>query len=217
MPTQCGIDEAGRGPVIGPIVICGVLVDEKDLPHLEAIGVKDSKLLTARRREALIKEITAIAKGIKTLIVHPLEIDAAVGSESINLNWLEALKSADIINALNPESAILDCPSPNINAYRSYVRERLDKKETTLIVEHKADLHHISVGAASIIAKVTRDAEIESLKKHVGIDFGSGYMADERTSAFLAQNWNKHPEIFRHSWAPYKKIIQSCHQQKLSS
>lgn len=215
MPTQCGIDEAGRGPIIGPIVICGVLVDETDIARLKEMGVKDSKLLTPRKRESLAKEIESIAKGIKTVMIPPVEVDAAVDGNHINLNWLEALTSAEIINILNPETAILDCPSPNTTAYKSYVRERLTKKDTRLIVEHKADVNHPSVAAASIIAKVCRDAEIESIKKHVGVDFGSGYMADERTVRFLKQYWRKHPEIFRHSWAPYKKLIHGNYQQIL--
>ena len=72
--------------------MCGVLIDKKDIPRLETIGVKDSKLLTPKKRESLIDSIQAIAKGIKTIIIHPLEVDAAVESDSINLNWLEALK-----------------------------------------------------------------------------------------------------------------------------
>lgn len=211
MPLQVGIDEAGRGPLIGPIVICGVMVDEKDIQRLHDIGVRDSKLLSPLKRERLVEGIEAIAKGIKYLVVHPLEIDAAVESDTINLNWLEAIKSAEILNALSPDTAILDCPSPNTNAYSSYVRERLNNKNMKIIAEHKADANYPSVAAASIIAKVRRDAEIESIKKHIGIQFGSGYPADERTVRFLKENWQKHPEVFRHSWAPYKKIVADNH------
>lgn len=215
MPTQCGIDEAGRGPIIGPIVMCGVLVDEQDIPKLQTLGVKDSKLLSPLQREKLVNGIEDIAKAIKTIIIQPIEVDAAVDSDDLNLNWLEAIKSVEIINSFKPDTAIIDCPSNNVKAYSSYLRDRVELKKITLIAEHKADVNYPSVSAASIIAKVTRDTEIEALKKHVGIDFGSGYMADERTARFLTSHWNKHPEIFRHSWEPYKKIVQSTRQQKL--
>lgn len=219
MGTLAGIDEAGRGPVIGPIVICGVLVEEKDNERLLNIGVKDSKLLSPLKRERLIDGIHQIIKDFKCLIVQPLEIDAAVESDTINLNWLEAMKSAEIINILKPQTAIVDCPSPNTQAYASFLLERLTDKKTKIIAEHKADANHPSVAAASIIAKVTRDAEIEKLKKHAGVDFGSGYPADERTVKFLKENWQKHPELFRKSWAPYKKIVADKHsgQKKLGS
>ena len=217
MATLVGIDEAGRGPVIGPIVICGVLIDEKDNERLLNIGVKDSKLLSPLKRERLIDGIQMIIKDFKCLVVQPLEIDAAVESDTINLNWLEAMKSAEIINTLKPETAIVDCPSPNTGAYASFLMERLADKKTKIVAEHKADANYPSVAAASIIAKVTRDAEIEKLKKHVGCDFGSGYPADERTVRFLKENWQKHPELFRKRWAPYKKLVEDARpkQQKL--
>jgi len=219
MATIVGIDEAGRGPVIGPIVICGVLIDEKDNERLLNIGVKDSKLLSPLKRERMIDGIQQIIKDFHCMVVQPLEIDAAVESDTINLNWLEAMKSAEIINVLKPEIAIVDCPSPNTNAYASFLLERLNDKKTRIIAEHKADANYPSVAAASIIAKVTRDAEIEKLKRHVGMDFGSGYPADERTVKFLKENWQKHPELFRKSWAPYKKLVEDNHpkQQSLSS
>ena len=85
-----------------------------------------------------------------------------------------------------------------------------------LVLEHKADLNYPVVSAASILAKVTRDAEIEKIKKEIGVDFGSGYMSDPRTSEFLKKNYKKYPEIFRKSWAPYQKIIGAKSQKNLS-
>src|SRR3989304_780405 len=100
----CGIDEAGRGPVIGPLVICGVLVDEEGEEELKSIGVKDSKLLTKKQREALFDKIKKIAKNYHLIIVQPAEIDLAVtGTDVKNLNFLEAKKTIEIINKLSPE------------------------------------------------------------------------------------------------------------------
>ena len=211
----CGIDEAGRGPIIGPLVICGVLMDEKDLPKLKDLGVKDSKLLTPKQRERIAAELKKLVK-YQLIVLSPQEIDNNVGGENgSNLNWLEANKSVELINILQPEKAIIDCPSPNTKAYHEYIAERLLHKKIKIVTEHKADVKYLIVGAASILAKVARDAEIEELKKHVGVDFGPGYMSNPITKAFLEKYWDKHPEIFRHSWEPYKQVAGLKKQKNL--
>ena len=200
----CGIDEAGRGPVIGPLVICGVMVDEKDIPKLKAIGVKDSKLLTPRRREQMAAQIEMVAKHAFQ-IVTPKEIDETLRSDSMNLNWLEAVRTAMIINELKPEVAILDCPSNNIKAYKEYLKVYLENKELDLKADHKAESKYEVVAAASILAKVMRDREVEGIRAATGIDFGSGYSSDPKTRAALEEVLEKHPGILRHEWATIKK------------
>jgi len=206
MVLICGIDEAGRGPVIGPLVICGVLINEKDLPKLQALNPKDSKLLTSKRRSELEKRIKQVVKDYKIIKVSPKEIDNAVESKTLNLNWLEAIKCAEIINSLKPNTVFLDCPSNNINAFSDYLKNYLDNKKTSLICSHKADQKYMVVSAASIIAKTTRDFEIEKIKEKIGIDFNSGYPSDKKTQEFLKKYHNKFPDIFRKSWASYKNI-----------
>ena len=110
---------------------------------------------------------------------------------------------------------MIDCPSTNIESYTSYLKERLNNKNIKLVVEHKADDTYPVCSAASILAKVTRDREIERLKLEVKRDFGSGYPADPKTKAFLESYWNKFPEIFRKSWASYKRIARSSSQKGL--
>jgi len=211
----CGIDDAGRGPVLGPLVMAGILIEEKDEPQLRKIKVKDSKLLTPKQRTALFPKIIKIVENYKIIVVSPQEIDKAVKKDDgLNLNWLEANKSIEIIEELKPDLAILDSPSNNIKSYKSYVQHHL-KHKTQIQAEHKADLNYPVVSAASILAKVTRDSEIEKIKKQIGIDFGSGYMTDQRTVEFLTNNCDKYPEIFRHSWYPCKKIDEMKKQQKL--
>lgn len=214
MALICGIDEAGRGPVIGPLVICGVLIDEKDEIKLKNIGVKDSKLLTPTKREDLFEKIKKIVKKYEILIVQPKDVDSFVESDHLNLNWLEANVSAGIINKLSPDKAILDCPSPNTRAYKEYVEKQLEKN-IEVAAEHKADVNYPVVSAASILAKVTRDAEIEKIKKKIGVNFGSGYPSDEVTQDFLKKNWNKYPEIFRKSWSSYKNFSEAKKQKKI--
>ena len=211
----CGIDEAGRGPVIGPLIICGAVIEDSKQQMLKDMGVKDSKLITPKRRELLAKELPKHVK-YQLIVLSPAEIDKSVNSDSgENLNWLEAIKSVELINMMNPEKAILDSPSPNLKAYKEYVAERLLHKKVELVVEHKADKNHPIVAAASILAKVARDEAVRKIKEHVKEDFGSGYMADPKTKKFLEKAWNEHPEIFRHSWAPYKKLVAMQRQQKL--
>jgi ribonuclease HII len=200
-----GIDEAGRGPVIGPLIIAGVMIKERD-QHL--LGeVKDSKLLTHNKRIQLGKQIRTNSK-YKIIEVSPQEIDKALESKKLNLNWLEAHKQAEIINELNPDKAIIDCPSPNCNKYEKYLRDLLKNKEIKLIVENKADINYPSCSAASILAKVRREERVYELKQQFG-DTGSGYPSDPKTKKFIKQNWRKHPEIFRHSWQTFKNIAKA--------
>lgn len=210
----CGIDEAGRGPVIGPMVMCGVLIEKEDEARLSEIGVKDSKLLSPTQREDMIEAIKKAAKDFSIVIVQPKEIDEAVESDNTNLNWLEADKQAQIIDELKPDVAYIDCPSTNEENFEEYLRKKLKHKDVKLVVEHKADFTYPVVSAASIIAKVTRDGEIEKLKRKHKIDFGSGYPADPFTKQFLEKNYNKY-DFFRKSWSSWKNASHKQSQTKL--
>lgn len=206
MALIAGIDEAGRGPCIGPLVICCYMINEKDMSLLQNIGAKDSKLLSPVKREKMFAELQKAAKGYEIIEISPAEIDAAVESETTNLNWLEAQKAAIMLNKLNPDVAIIDCPSPNLNAYKESIMKCLKKKTMELIIEHKAE-RHLPVAAASILAKVTRDRRIDEIKQKIGLDFGSGYPADPSTKAFIEKYWRNYPDIIRKSWGTYKAII----------
>ncbi|MCX6741998.1 MAG: ribonuclease HII [Candidatus Pacearchaeota archaeon] len=211
-----GIDEAGRGSCLGPLVLAGATFDEKDIQKLRELGVKDSKLLLPKQRERLFEEIKKIIKNYKILIIQPKEIDEAIdGNSNLNLNWLEARKTAEILNELELDKAIIDCPSPNITAYKNYLKKLLIK-EVDLIITHKAERFE-AVAAASILAKVTRDSEIEKIKKEVGINFGSGYPSDERTVEFLEKHSSefKNNGIFRKSWSTWQENERKKEQKKL--
>ncbi len=218
MSTICGIDEAGRGPIIGPMVMAGVLIEEKDEIKLENIGVKDSKLLTKEKRKDLFSQIIKIVKKYEISISDPKEIDKAVdGVNSLNLNKLEAIKSAGIINILDPNKAIVDCPSTNIGNYKKYLQSLIKNKKTELTVEHKADFKYVVVAAASILAKVIRDRNIDEIKDKIKIDIGSGYPSDPRTIEFIEKNHKKYPDILRKSWQTYKNLINRQNQTTLRS
>lgn len=207
-----GVEEAGRGPVIGPMVMAICAIDEEKISELEIIGVKDSKLIAPKNREIMFDKIKKLCQH-EIMIISPEEIDAALTDPNMNLNKLEGVISAKLIAKINANKVILDCPSNNIPAYRDYVTSFI-KKDIEIIAEHKADLNYIIVGAASILAKVTRDRIIEYYKKEIGHDFGSGYPSDPKTIMFLKENWNKY-DFFRKTWATYKKVAQSQSQKGL--
>ncbi len=205
MALICGIDEAGRGPVIGPLVIAGATIAQENVEILERIGVKDSKLLSPDQRKRMYSQLINALQSYEILIVPPFIIDESVLSTTgMNLNWLEAVKSAEILNKLNPNTAYVDCPSTNITAYASYLRNKLVNKKVQLVCEHKADATYAICSAASILAKVTRDTEIEKIRHQTGIDFGSGYPSDPKTIAFLRDYWDKY-DFFRKSWSSWQK------------
>ncbi len=215
MTLICGIDEAGRGPIIGPMVMCGITIKEEEVQRLTDLGVKDSKKLKPIQREALFDEIIKAVEDYEIIIVQPKEIDEALESETLNLNWLEAIKTSMILNKLNPDKAIVDSPSNNKEAYEDFLRTYLKGKNLQLQLEHDAE-RFAPVAAASILAKVTRDREVEKIKKVYG-DCGSGYPSDPKTRMFLQENWEKYPEIFRKTWASYKKVAKNKNQKVLGS
>ena len=212
----CGIDEARRGPVLGPMVMCGALIEEEDLPNLVKLKPKDSKLLTKEERERLYPKLLSVLKYYKIIIMQPNEIDKAVhGHDCLNLNKLEAHKQTEILNEFSPDKAIIDCPSNNIESYGAFFKKSLKNKKIELVLEHNAERYPL-VAAASIIAKVTGDREVELIKKQIGIDFGSGYMSDPKTVEFLRNNFERYPKLFRKSWFPYKDLMNQKFQKNLS-
>ncbi len=215
MVLICGVDEAGRGPVIGPMVMCGIVIDKAKEKQLSAIGVKDSKLLSFTMREELYDEIKRLVADFRICIVSPEEIDEAVFSRTNNLNLLEASKTAHIISMLKPDIAYLDCPTTNIESYVDYIIDQTKSTKTKIIAEHKADVNHPVVAAASILAKVMRDREIQKLKRKHRVEFGSGYPSDPYTRQFLASNYKKYP-FFRKSWSSWKNAAGRKSQMSLS-
>jgi ribonuclease HII len=204
-----GVDEAGRGCVIGPLVIAGVLVKEENLQALRQLGVKDSKMLTARRREALFPEILRLAEKHVIIKLQPKQIDQAVksGRKLHKLNRLEAEHMAQIINIMQPDEAQVDAADVLEERFKHHIQERLTTR-ANIISKHKADQLYPAVSAASIIAKVTRDREIAALAAQHG-DFGTGYLTDPKTTAFLKQllqNSDEYPDFVRKSWKPAKRV-----------
>jgi ribonuclease HII len=203
-----GVDEAGRGCVIGPLVIAGVLLKQEKMHLLNGLGVKDSKLLSPKKRETLAVEIAHLTEKHSIVKLSPREIDHAVesGRKLHKLNRLEAQTMAQIISTLQPDEAYVDAADVLEDRFKHHIRESLTV-QARIISKHKADKIYPVVSAASIIAKVERDKEISALKSAYG-DFGSGYLTDPKTIQFLRQ-WlrlhGEYPDCVRRSWKPAKK------------
>lgn len=204
-----GVDDAGRGPIIGPLAIAGVLLDEKDLPKLVDLGVKDSKRLSPRRREQLAAEIKELALKYHIAMLSPAEIDKVVetGRKLHKLNRLEAQTMAEVITILEPDVAYVDASDVLADRFKHHIAENLTFK-VQIISEHKADVKYPIVSAASIIAKVERDRVICELQKKYG-NMGCGYATDPNTLKFLEKwirKFGSYPDFVRKSWKPAKRL-----------
>jgi ribonuclease HII len=212
---ELGIDDAGRGPIIGPMVLSGVLLDKNSKKALENKGIADSKTLQHSTRMNLSKLIQESALAFHTVMSSPKEIDKAI-FDKINLNTLEAMKTAEIINEINSGifkkekiKVIVDCPSINTIKWRQTLMGFIENpKNLQVICEHKADANHLSVAAASILSKVKREEEVSKLKSQYG-DLGSGYPSDPATKEFLKSSGEKlsNSGIFRKSWQTWKNLF----------
>lgn len=195
-----GIDEAGRGPVIGPMIICGVLLKSESIENLKRLGVRDSKTLTPKKREELARAIRKISYRYEILKVSPDEIDRARRKGA--LNELEAEKFALLIDRLEPDEIYIDSVDPNPEKFRARLIKYIHRVPAKMVIENFADKKYIPVAAASILAKVERDRVIMMLREKFG-DFGSGYPSDPKTIRFLKEWKIKHggfPDFVRKSW-----------------
>ncbi|MBQ6099419.1 MAG: ribonuclease HII [Methanobrevibacter sp.] len=199
-----GIDEAGRGSVLGPLVIAGVVVPEKMEKVLERMGVKDSKRLAPHRRTILSRKLKKMFD-YEIVVITAREIDE-MRAEGINLNEIEKNAMESILLKMKPEKAIVD--AVDVKAER--FQENLCKDTgVNVIAEHKADDKYIEVSAASIIAKAERDNQISQINKEFiksgGI--GSGYPSDPKTKEFLTHySYDEMPDFVRRSWATVAKL-----------
>ncbi|MCD6317990.1 ribonuclease HII [Candidatus Aerophobetes bacterium] len=199
-----GIDEAGRGPVIGPLVICGIVVRDELLLELKRRGVKDSKLLSPQKRQKLKGVIESISKEYQLIYLSPKIIDQYI------INYLELKAIVKLIDKFSPDKVFIDAPTRWCANYKRKIKHLLTFKDVQLIVENFADVNYSVVSAASILAKVARDEKIKKLSKKYG-PLGSGYPSDEKTIAFLKECIRlkgEFPEIVRKKWKTAKRILE---------
>ena len=199
-----GVDEAGRGSVLGPMVIAGVIIPEKMNKVLERMGVKDSKRIVPHRRTILSRKLKKMFE-YDIIVITARQIDE-MRADGINLNEIEKNAMEELILRLKPEKAIVDAVDVKPERFQENLR-----KDTgfDIIAEHKAGDNYIQVSAASIIAKAERDAQIEEINKEFiktgGI--GSGYPSDPTTKKFLTNyTYDEMPDFVRRSWNTVSKM-----------
>jgi ribonuclease HII len=203
-----GIDEAGRGALFGPLIVAGVLAAGDDLERLRKKGASDSKAVPRERRKDILLGLRGLFLGARVRIICPQEIDEK------SLTALELTAAAELIDRLAPDVVVLDSPvSPRAiprfteNLVRELVRLGVERPEITVVP--KADRDFPIVGAASLLAKVTRDAYVVHLRRLYG-DFGWGYPGEEVAVRFLRTWWEDHgdlPSICRRKWATARRLL----------
>jgi ribonuclease HII len=215
-----GVDEAGRGCFIGPLVVAGALFSQAGISKLEELGVKDSKKLTACKRETLAPQIEALASSVAYFELPPRAIDTVVnrGVKLRRLNYLEATAMANVVRRLAPDEAYVDASDVDDERYGETIL-RLLRIKPRMVCEHRADIKYPVVSAASILAKVRRDTIVASYREEYG-DFNSGYPSDDKAQQWLYSWYREHrswPDIVRSSWEPVKKARIMASQTKLAS
>ena len=200
----CGVDEAGRGSVMGPLVVGAVYVEDDSV--LKEIGVRDSKKLTPKSRERMYDQIVTEAADYAIVIASAADIDDRRTRMSLNEVELEMFREA--VSKIPVTRVYADCPDVNEMSFPSALSIRLNN--ITVIGRHKADDTYPVVSAASIVAKVTRDRMIEDISREFGVDIGSGYPSDQQTMDFI-KGWIKKngvsPKHTRNSWEPVRKLL----------
>jgi len=213
-----GIDEAGRGPCVGPLVMAVTCIEKKQEQSLLELGVRDSKLLQKKKREEFFPKIKKIVKEYSFSKISASKIDTLRIRKS--LNEIEAMMAGELLNSLKKKPDLVYVDSPDILEANFALRiKKYISFDIIIKAEHKADINYPVVSAASILAKVMRDNEIEKLEKKYG-KIGSGYSHDETTITFL-KNYlhdnNSLPNIVRKSWVTTQNILKEKYQKKIAN
>ena len=201
----CGVDDAGRGSVLGPLVIAGIVIKRTKINQLKKQGIRDSKKLTPLARERLYKKIIDIVDDYYVTRISPKIIDKSVFNHS--LNHLEARYMAKVISKLSPSIAFVDSCDVNPHRFGKEISKLTFRSKIKSY--HHADSKFVVVSAASILAKVSRDRAITKLKKKYNI--GSGYPSDPKTKAFVKKSIKRNEPLtfIRKSWKPVQILLKN--------
>lgn len=206
---QFGVDEAGKGPVLGSMFVAAVRATEAVLPG----DIDDSKRLTETQRETLADRLRADARiTIGVTEITPERIDAG------NMNDLAVEGHAEAIEAVAQRGDCGLCDAADVDAERFGTRvESRIGVDATVEATHGADAASALVGAASIIAKSERERHVDTLEARFG-EVGSGYPSDPTTRTFLRRYLSEHgtfPPETRLSWSTCASIRAETEQSGL--
>lgn len=205
---QCGIDEAGRGPVIGPMII-SIVCGDRDL--FADLGVRDSKELSPSRRKALSKQIILTAKYYRRLEISAADLNVLM--ETKTLNEIEADAASELLKGAMYETYV-DCF--DVNEQRGSRTLSADSPVEVHCM-HDADKYVPAVSAASILSKVMRDEKVAEIERVYG-EIGSGYPSDPRTVNFLESALRSGKDldvIVRKKWKTYTSLKRKIDQGDL--
>jgi ribonuclease HII len=200
-----GVDEAGRGSFLGPLVVGGFAVDDSEVDALRACGARDSKQLSPSAREEVYARIAHLGT-LASVALSPRTVDRAV--KDGGLNELEADAFGQVIRKLGCEEARVDACDTNEARFGRRVALRAGPG-IRVVARHHADRDDPVVGAASIVAKVRRDRAIARLRTSLGGGIGSGYPSDAQTVAFVRAHLARcdgAPSWLRLSWATMTRV-----------
>lgn len=208
--ARVGVDEAGKGPVLGSMFAAAVRVaDGVSLPD----GIRDSKDLTPERREELAAALRD-REGIETGVAEvPTE---RIDDPGTDMNTLTVEAQADALGAVLHvgDTVVLDAGDVSEDRFADRVSSRLDGVHD-LSAEHGADGAYPIVGAASVVAKVERDAHVRRLAEAFEDDLGSGYPSDGTTRNFLEQyvgEYGELPDCARATWGTSRDVLGAAEQ-----
>ena len=203
--SVCGVDDAGRGSVLGPLVIAGIVIKRTKVNQLKNQGIRDSKKLTPLARERLYRKIINIVDDYYVTRISPKTIDKSVFNHA--LNHLEAQYMAKVISKLSPSIAIVDSCDVNPRRFGKEISKLTSHSKIKSY--HHADSKFVVVSAASILAKVSRDRAITKLKKKYNV--GSGYPSDPKTKAFVKKSIKRIESLtfIRKSWKPVQTLLKN--------
>ncbi|MCS6768999.1 MAG: ribonuclease HII [Candidatus Caldarchaeum sp.] len=205
----CGVDEAGRGCVVGPLVVSAFLANSRDSKMLRELGVADSKTLTRRRRQELFNKLAENFE-YETAVVPPTRITSSLRSMGgRGLNELEYFHIARLIDKLGPRRVYVDSPDRNTSRARKRILDYLSA-DVEVVCMVRGDRRNVFVAAASIVAKVVRDEKVERLRRVLG-DFGSGYPSDPKTRFWLSQRLDSADvsQFVRLGWRTIDRVRQT--------
>ncbi|MCX2819484.1 ribonuclease HII [Haladaptatus sp. F3-133] len=190
-----GVDEAGKGAVVGSMYVAAVRFDA-------GFGVPDSKRLSSDERERLAERVRDECN-VGVVEVTADEVDAYVG-EGGGMNDLMVEAHARAVDALDAPGRVV-CDASDVSAER-FARRVGERVPNTVEAEHGADETYDSVGAASVSAKVERDASVS------GYGAGSGYPGDTETVEYLREKAPDYPAHVRESWSTAERIAREKEQ-----
>jgi len=215
-PGVLGLDEAGRGSLIGPLVVGGFLVPEERLSELPALGVRDSKLLSAARREEIYRSLSSVGRAFR-IAADPAEVDRSVRHRG--LNRLELRLFSRLVARARPRTVFADACDPVASRFAAQLGA-LAGEDVEVRASHHADRDIPVVGAASIVAKVERDRAIARLARRLDAPIGSGYPSDRRTVEYVRQllaSGTPAPPWLRQSWRTTERLKRETRARRLES